>query len=114
MMDYFDLDQLRDEYGGSSWTSWCKRTKAARRSTEEQEPAELDETEDVSDLELAKLEASVKARRREATVQRREAGQEKTAKKAAAKKAPAKKAARRKGRSQALVSADDLRAQRSS
>lgn len=67
-------------------------------ATEEAEaPTELDETEDVSDL-LAKLEASVKARRGGGG----DSGAERPAKKApatarkAAKKAPAKKAAAKK------------------
>ncbi|MFZ3303661.1 MAG: Ku protein, partial [Mycobacterium sp.] len=54
--------------------------------TTEEQPKELDETEDVSDL-LAKLEASVKARSSDS---------KSPAKKAAAKKAPAKKAAAKK------------------
>ena len=60
-------------------------------TTEEAEPKELDETEDVSDL-LAKLEASVKARRGGGS----DDGEAKKApaKKSAAKKAPAKKAAK--------------------
>jgi DNA end-binding protein Ku len=55
--------------------------------TSEDQPAQLDETEDVSDL-LARLEASVR--------RRREQSGESDAKKAAAKKAPAKKAAAKK------------------
>src|ERR1700694_4613248 len=57
----------------------------------EEQPAELDETEDVSDL-LAKLEASVKARRSGANGP----DGERPAKKAPSKKAPAKKAAAKK------------------
>ena len=55
--------------------------------TTEEKPARLDETDDVSDL-LAKLEASVRRRREEAT--------KAPAKKAPAKKAPVKKAAAKK------------------
>jgi DNA end-binding protein Ku len=63
-------------------------------TTEEAEPKELDETEDVSDL-LAKLEASVKARRGGGSS---DDGQAKKApaKKSTAKKAPAKKTAAKK------------------
>jgi DNA end-binding protein Ku len=64
--------------------------------TTEEQPKELDETEDVSDL-LAKLEASVKARRAggggDSDGQR--PAKKAAAKKAAAKKAPAKKAAKK-------------------
>ena len=64
-------------------------------TTEEQEPKELDETEDVSDL-LAKLEASVKARRGSGDASGDgKAAKKAPAKKAAAKKAPAKKAAKK-------------------
>lgn len=55
--------------------------------TTEEKPARLDEPDDVSDL-LAKLEASVRRRREEAT--------KAPAKKSPAKKAPAKKAAAKK------------------
>jgi DNA end-binding protein Ku len=60
-------------------------------TTEEAEPKELDETEDVSDL-LAKLEASVKARRGGNGASGDGQAKKAAAKKAAAKKAPAKKA----------------------
>jgi DNA end-binding protein Ku len=69
--------------------------------TTEEQPKELDETEDVSDL-LAKLEASVKARSGEggkspAKKAANKAPAKKTAaKKTAAKKAPAKKTAAKK------------------
>jgi DNA end-binding protein Ku len=91
MTDDFNPDRYHDDYqeqlqelvqakleGGEAFTS------------EEQEPKELDETEDVSDL-LAKLEASVKARR-----EGRASAKKAPAKKAAAKKAPAKKTAAKK------------------
>jgi DNA end-binding protein Ku len=66
-------------------------------TAEEAEPKELDDTEDVSDL-LAKLEASVKARRGAGSAsddgQAKKTPAKKTpAKKSAAKKAPAKKTA---------------------
>jgi DNA end-binding protein Ku len=57
----------------------------------EEQPKELDETEDVSDL-LAKLEASVKARSDGGKSPAKKA----PAKKAAAKKSPAKKTAAKK------------------
>jgi DNA end-binding protein Ku len=64
--------------------------------TVEEQPTELDETEDVSDL-LAKLEASVKARS--------DGGKQPTkktaAKKAPARKAPAKKSPAKKARAKA-------------
>lgn len=64
-------------------------------TTEETEPKELDETEDVSDL-LAKLEASVKARRGGAEASGDGQAKKAPAKKSATKKAPAKKAAAKK------------------
>jgi DNA end-binding protein Ku len=67
--------------------------------TTEEQPKELEPTEDVSDL-LARLEASVKRRRSEGdgapakkTPAKKAAGKKVPAKKAAAKKTPAKKAA---------------------
>jgi DNA end-binding protein Ku len=63
-------------------------------TAEESEPKELDETEDVSDL-LAKLEASVKARRGGGSSGDGQATKKAPAKKAAVKKAPAKKAAKK-------------------
>jgi DNA end-binding protein Ku len=73
-------------------------------TTEDAEPKELDETEDVSDL-LAKLEASVKARRgggsssddgqAKKAPAKKAAGAAKSATSSSAKKAPAKKAAKK-------------------
>jgi len=64
-------------------------------ATEEQ-PKQLDETEDVSDL-LAKLEASVKARSGDTKAPAKKTAAKKApAKKAAAKKSPAKKAPAKK------------------
>ena len=65
--------------------------------TTEEQPQELDETEDVSDL-LAKLEASVKARKAGSSSSESDGdgpAKKAPAKKAAAKKAPAKKAAKK-------------------
>jgi DNA end-binding protein Ku len=58
--------------------------------TSEERPAQLDETEDVSDL-LAKLEASVKARSGDGKTPDKAPAEKAPAKKAIAKKAPAKK-----------------------
>ncbi len=68
-------------------------------TTEEAEPKELDETEDVSDL-LAKLEASVKARRGGGSPSgdgqaKKAPGAAKSATSGSAKKTPAKKAAKK-------------------
>ena len=92
MAEEFNPDRYHDDYqeqlhelieakleGGEAFT------------TEEQQPKDLDETEDVSDL-LAKLEASVKARSGEGKAPAKKA----PAKKAPAKKAPAKKTAAKK------------------
>jgi DNA end-binding protein Ku len=59
-------------------------------AVEEQPAADLDETDDVSDL-LAKLEASVKARQSGGESAKKAPAKKTPAKKAAAKKAPAKK-----------------------
>ena len=80
MTDDFDPDQFRDEYQEQLHELVQAKLEGGEAfTTEEQEPAELDETEDVSDL-LAKLEASVKARSSGADgwrrVERRQAGQE--------------------------------------
>ena len=89
MTDDFDPDQFRDEYQEQLHELVQAKLEGGEAfTTEEQEPAELDETEDVSDL-LAKLEASVKARR---------SGGDGSSADKPAKKAPAKKAAAKKGR----------------
>ena len=94
MTDDFDPDQFRDEYQEQLHELVQAKLEGGEAfTTEEQEPAELDETEDVSDL-LAKLEASVKARRSGGDGSSADKPAKKApAKKAAAKKAPAKKAA---------------------
>jgi DNA end-binding protein Ku len=92
MAEEFNPDRYHDDYqeqlhelieakleGGEAFT------------TEEQQPKDLDETEDVSDL-LAKLEASVKARSGDGKAPAKKTA----AKKAPAKKAPAKKTAAKK------------------
>jgi DNA end-binding protein Ku len=90
MTDDFNPDRYHDDYQEQLHELVEAKLEGgeAFAAEEAEKPADLDETEDVSDL-LAKLEASVKARR---------AGGgdgERPAKKAAAKKAPAKKAAKK-------------------
>ncbi|MHC9294963.1 Ku protein [Mycobacterium sp. LTG2003] len=95
MTDDFKPDQFRDDYQEQLHELVQAKLEGGEAfAVEEQQPAELDETEDVSDL-LAKLEASVKARRGGGSDDS-EAKESKPAKKAAAKKAPAKKAAAKK------------------
>src|SRR6476469_2142581 len=74
MTDDFNPDRYHDDY--------------------QEQPQELDETEDVSDL-LAKLEASVKARRASGGSDGDKPAKKAAAKKAPAKKEPAKKAAKK-------------------
>ncbi|MBS1691790.1 MAG: Ku protein [Actinobacteria bacterium] len=87
MTDDFDPDQFRDDYQEQLHELIQAKLEGGEAFTTEEQPAELDETEDVSDL-LAKLEASVKARRGDGS----ESDDTAPAKKAPAKKAPAKKA----------------------
>jgi DNA end-binding protein Ku len=85
MTDDFHPEQFRDTYREEMLELIQAKIEGGEAFTaEEQEPADLDETDDVSDL-LAKLEASVKAPAKKAP-----------AKKTAAKKAPAKKAPAKK------------------
>ena len=90
MTDDFDPDRYHDDYQEQMHELIEAKLEGGEAFTTEEQPKELDETEDVSDL-LAKLEASVKARREGGG-----GGSEKPAKKAAAKKAPAKKTAAKK------------------
>ena len=96
MTDDFHPERFERHLPGTAARSWSRRRLEGGEAftIEEAEPEELDETEDVSDL-LAKLEASVKARRGGGSS---DDGQAKKApaKKAAAKKAPAKKTAAKK------------------
>src|SRR3569623_210638 len=91
MTDEFNPDRYHDDYQEQLHELIQAKLEGGEAFTSEEQPKELDETEDVSDL-LAKLEASVKARREGG-------GSSKPAKKApakkAAKKAPAKKAAKK-------------------
>ncbi|WP_319456747.1 MULTISPECIES: Ku protein [unclassified Mycobacterium] len=103
MTDDFDPDQFRDTYREEMLELIQAKIEGGEAFTvEEPEPEDLDDTEDVSDL-LAKLEASVQARKggaKEAPAKKAPAktaaAKKAPAKKAAAKKAPAKKAAAKK------------------
>ena len=90
MTDDFHPDQFRDDYQEQLLELVQAKLEGGEAFTVEEQPTELDETDDVSDL-LAKLEASVKARKSGSS----DASDE-PAKKAPAKKAPAKKAAAKK------------------
>nr|WP_046286757.1 Ku protein [Mycobacterium sp. UM_NZ2] len=91
MADDFDPDRYHDTYQEQLHELIAAKLEGDEAFTPEEHPAELDATEDVSDL-LAKLEASVK--KRSAAV--KEPAAKAPAKKAAAKKAPAKKTATKK------------------
>jgi DNA end-binding protein Ku len=87
MADDFNPDRYHDTYQEQLQELVQAKLEGGEAFTSEEQPTELDETEDVSDL-LAKLEASVKAR---------SGGAKKApAKKAPGKKTPAKKASPRK------------------
>ncbi|OBI05277.1 Ku protein [Mycolicibacter heraklionensis] len=86
MADEFDPDRYHDTYQEQLHELIAAKLEGDEAFTPEERPAELDATEDVSDL-LAKLEASVK---------KRSSGEKAPAKKAPAKKAPAKKAPAKK------------------
>ncbi|QEN15912.1 Ku protein [Mycolicibacterium sp. ELW1] len=94
MADDFRPDEFRDTYQEQLRELVAAKLEGGEAFTTEDQPAELDETEDVSDL-LAKLEASVKRRRGEAGDSEDKAPAKKTPAKKAAKKAPAKKAAKK-------------------
>jgi len=87
MADEFNPDRYRDTYQEQLQELVDAKLEGGEAFTTEEQPTQLDETEDVSDL-LAKLEASVKARSGDSKPAKKA-----PAKKAAAKKAPAKKAA---------------------
>jgi DNA end-binding protein Ku len=87
MTDDFHPEKFTDTYREEMLELVQAKIEGGEAFTVEEQPAELDETEDVSDL-LAKLEASVAARKGGSDA--------KPAKKAAAKKAPAKKAPAKK------------------
>lgn len=90
MADDFRPDEFRDTYQEQLKELVAAKLEGGEAFTTEEQPAELDETEDVSDL-LAKLEASVKRRRGGSS----DSDDDGEAKKAPAKKAPAKKAAKK-------------------
>jgi DNA end-binding protein Ku len=108
MTDDFNPDRYHDDYQAQLHELVQAKLEGGEAFEVEEQPTELDETEDVSDL-LAKLEASVKARRGgsggksddgdSAAKPAKKAPAKKAAKKApakAAKKTPAKKAAAKK------------------
>lgn len=98
MAEDFNPDRYHDTYQEQLQELIDAKLEGGEAFTTEEQPKELDETEDVSDL-LAKLEASVKARSGDGKAPakkapaRKTAAKKTTAKKAPAKKAPAKKAA---------------------
>ncbi len=88
MADDFNPDRYHDTYQKELQELLDAKLEGGEAFTaQEQQPKELDETEDVSDL-LAKLEASVRARSGDGKAPAKKT----TAKKTPAKKAPAKKA----------------------
>ncbi|RFZ48266.1 putative DNA repair protein YkoV [Mycobacterium marinum] len=89
MADDFNPDRYRDTYQEQLQELIDAKLEGGEAFTAEEQPAELDETEDFSDL-LAKLEASVKARSGDG----KSAAKKSTAEKAPAKKARAKQAAK--------------------
>jgi len=94
MTDDFNPDRYHDDYQEQLHELVQAKLQGGEAFSTEEQPKELDEeTEDVSDL-LAKLEASVKARRAGGSGDDKPA-KKAPAKKAAAKKAPAKKAAKK-------------------
>ncbi|BDB44826.1 MULTISPECIES: non-homologous end joining protein Ku [Mycobacterium] len=101
MSDDFDPDRYHDTYQEQLLELVEAKLEGSEAFTVEEQPTELDESEDVSDL-LAKLEASVKARSGGATesspkndTAKKSPAKKTPAKKAPAKKAPAKKAAKK-------------------
>ncbi len=101
MTDDFNPDRYHDDYQEQLQELIDAKLEGGEAFTTEDQPKELDETEDVSDL-LAKLEASVKARSGDGKSAAKKAPAKKAAaKKAAAKKAPAKKAPAKKAAAKA-------------
>lgn len=96
MAEDFNPDRYHDDYQEQLHELVQAKLEGGEAFTTEEQPKQLDETEDVSDL-LAKLEASVKARSGDGKAPARKSPAKKTAaKKTAAKKAPAKKGAAKK------------------
>lgn len=98
MADDFHPEQFTDTYQEQLKELVEAKLQGGEAFSTEDQPAQLDETEDVSDL-LAKLEASVRKRRGESgdtSTDGQAAAKKAPARKAPAKKAPAKKATARK------------------
>lgn len=102
MAEEFNPDRYHDDYQEQLHELVQAKLEGGEAfTTEEQQPKDLDETEDVSDL-LAKLEASLKARSGDGQAPAKKAPAKKgpakktTAKKTTAKKAPAKKTTAKK------------------
>jgi DNA end-binding protein Ku len=93
MTEDFHPEKFTDTYREELLELVQAKIAGGEAFTPEEQPAELDETEDVSDL-LAKLEASVQARKGGSSADK--PAKKAPAKKAPAKKAPAKKAAAKK------------------
>lgn len=94
MAEEFNPDRYHDTYQEQLQELVDAKLEGGEAFTTEEQPKELDETEDVSDL-LAKLEASVRARSGGGSTDGSggTSAKKAPAKKAAAKKAPAKKSA---------------------
>ncbi|MGO9926004.1 MAG: Ku protein [Mycobacterium sp.] len=93
MAEDFNPDRYHDTYQEQLQELIEAKLEGGEAFTTEEQPKELDETEDVSDL-LAKLEASVKARSGDGEAPAKKTPARKApAKKTSAKTAPAKKAA---------------------
>lgn len=102
MAEEFNPDRYHDDYQEQLHELVQAKLEGGEAFTTEEQPKELDETEDVSDL-LAKLEASVKARSgggNGKAAEKKAPAKKSAAKKTAAKKAPAKKDRRQEGSGQ--------------
>jgi DNA end-binding protein Ku len=97
MTDDFKPEQFHDTYQAELRELVAAKLEGGEAFTTEEQPANLDEAEDVSDL-LAKLEASVKARQggSDKPPAKKAPAKKAAAAKSPAKKAPAKKAAAKK------------------
>jgi DNA end-binding protein Ku len=95
MADEFNPDRYHDTYQDQLRELVEAKLEGGEAFAAEEQPTELDETEDVSDL-LAKLEASVKARSEARKTPATKAPEKKAAKKAPTKKAAAKKTSAKK------------------
>src|SRR4029077_16352139 len=99
MAGEFNPDRYRDTYQEQLQELVDAKLEGGEAFTTEEQPKDLDETEDVSDL-LANLEASVKARSGDGkapakkTTAKKAPAKKTTAKRAAARKAPAKAASK--------------------